>query len=535
MKLILKLTVPLVALSMNAWAEPTLYPSNLDVLGKVVNKTNSHIIADEADAHTVWVMPPNTATAKVSGLHTKNANMGFCAEMRDVKDYSRELSGSIKLLTEKRIKKQDELAKLQTEADKLRVNAEAYATERGLSALSELDIRIGETQTRLTELYTLSDKCVQNCDQISEEINDLVKAKAVMLKDRNELAKQNTADQREYTRRRKLAEASQLKATNAKNAYTEMNTELQAVQSQFRETFASFGKMEGARAAIRYLSSWDENIQKLRDENPGINFSKMKTQNALLMTELAGISDVDGQGGIKAIATGGVMTDGVASFPMYPESLSTNVVLSLIGACPMEHPEYFDLKSSDVQDIEYGVIITYDYQTVFTFKASATYNMYKMYKKIVSSGSSGGFFSSSSWSSVVEKNFFKDSFSVKWSDKENAISQEDKEAIEQEMRTSVFTRLANLAIPKMPNRGDVIAAAEIPQNGAAVASDALIKYSGGNVYAIGAGVVLKVLGAIFGSGSSSSSYTNIIDAEVTEKYEQTQKITKSWLTSYVKQ
>lgn len=292
--------------------------------------------------------------------------------------------------------------------------------------------------------------------------------------------------------------------------------------------------MEGARAAIRYTSSWDENVQLLRNENPGINFSKIPTKNAKLMTELAGLANVDAQGAIKSIGLGGVMTQGLAAFPSYPETLSTNVVLSLIGACPMAHPDYFDIDSNSAQDMEYGLIITYDYDTVFTFKASATYNMYKMYQKIQQSASSGVFFSSRSWTEVTEKNFFSDSFSVKWDDPENTIKPENKILLEKEMRTSVFSRLATLALPNVPNKADVIAAGELPVHGAVVAGDALISQSGGNIYSIGSGVILKVLDAIFGSSATSTTYTNIQNVDITDDYAQTQKITKSWITSYVK-
>ena len=66
-----------------ARAEPTLYPPDLKVLSSITNTTDSNLMADELDSKTVWVLPPNTAKAQVSGLHSLTASMGFCAEMHD--------------------------------------------------------------------------------------------------------------------------------------------------------------------------------------------------------------------------------------------------------------------------------------------------------------------------------------------------------------------------------------------------------------------------------------------------------------------
>ncbi len=516
-----------------AFAEPTLYPTDITVLSSVKNDTNSNLLADAADPKTVWVMPPNTASAAVSGLHSKTANMGFCAEMRDLKDYSRELSAEIKDLMKKRIAKQEELSGLLKRADSLREEAEKFAAERNLSELAELDVRISSAESRLSDLYTASDSCTENCDLISQEIETVIKAKSEMMIMRNEMVRDNTQDQKDYNKKKKVADAALKAYQNQKNVYMELVQELTVVQTTFRDTFQSFGKMEGARAGIIYKSNWDENVQKLRSENPGFNFSKTATKNAQLMTELAGVGDIDPQGAVKSIAVGGEMKNGAVLYPAYPESLSSNVVLSLIGACPMEHPEYFDLTESEVTDMQYGVIITYEYDTVFTASATATYNMYKMYQKIVTGGSSGGFFSSRSWTNTEEKNFFEDSFIVSWNDPENTIPQEEKDIREQEMRRAVLFRLANLAIPLTPNRAEIVQAAQPGAHGAVVISDSLMKVCPTSIYCVGAAAVFNVLDAIFGSSSTSASYTSITDTQITEDYRNTQKITKSWITSYL--
>lgn len=516
-----------------AVAEPTLYPQNLNVLSGVVNQTDSNILADEADPKTVWVLPPNKASAVVTGLHSKTANMGFCGEMKDLIGYSRDLSREISELNKKRAQKQGELQKLQDRASELHLRAERYAAERNLQALAELDNRISTVDQRLSELYQSAETCNTTCDEINEEISINLKAKNQMMIDRNKLARENAADVREYTKRRKAAEAAQKAVSDFKAVFNELDAELRAVRNRFLDSYRGFGEMEGARAAFRYTSHWDDNVQKLRERNPGINFSKMATQNAKLMSEIAGLGEVNPQGAIRTIALAGRTASGVAEFPQYPQDLSTNVVLSLIGACPMEHPEYFDLAENDVKDMQYGVIITYEYETVFRMKARAEYNMYKMYEKIVSSGKRGGLFSSRSWSKVEEKNFFRDSFNVAWDDRENTVTPEEKEEIEAEMRKNVLHRLATLALPTSPVRAELISAMEPPPRGAVVVSNELMKTCPGNVYCVAGAAVMRVLDAIFGSSSSTSSYTNIQDVQIVDDYSRTSKIKKAWITSYL--
>lgn len=526
--------VPIVFAAAKAVAEPTLYPKNLNQLSAVRNTTDSNILADEADSKTIWVLPPNTASAKVSGLHSKTANMGFCKEMGNTVSYSRDLSAQVKELSDKRFAREEELSKMKLKADLAKEAAEAFAAEKNLGALLQLDSRIQDAETRLTELYEQFEKCQQACESIQEEISNLNKAKKEMLKQRNELAKQNVADSREYERKLRSANAAQETYKNAKAEYTSFIKDLQEVQNSFHALFDSYGRREGAQANFLYVSTWDQNVAQLRQDNPGINFSKIATKNANLMTEIADVKDIDPTSAVKSISVaGGQSRSGVVAYPNYPQNVSANVVLSLIGACPMEHPEYFDLTDNDPSNMKYGVIITYDYDSVFTAKATAVYNMYKMYQKIVSSGSSGGLFSSRSWTDVEERNFFRDSFDVTWDDKENTIPQETKNAMEAEMRRNVMLRLATLALPTAIDKPGLINAAAPPKRGAVVVADSLRQACPTNIYCQGAAIVFNILDAIFGSSRSSSSYTSITDTRIEENYKNTGKITKSWITSYL--
>jgi len=525
--------LPVMALApFSAFAEPTLYPKDLNTLSQVKNITDSNILADYLDSKTVWVLPPNKGEAEVAHMHSKTANMGFCREMRDIQGYSRELSAEIDAITKRKVEQEDRLLKLRDEASKANVEAEAFAAANDLSGLMAMDDQIEAINLNLTELNTQLAQCTQNCEVIVENIKITNKAKKEMLARRLEYSKQNAEAVRTYDKKKAFAKAKEKHFSDARNVYRELTQDLQDVRNDFHEAYKGFAGMEGARASLKYLSHWDSNVQKLRDLNPGINFAKVQANDAQVAMELSSLGKSNPSGAIMQVGAGSQLSESSLKFSSYPENLSTNVVLSLVGACPMEHPEYFDLNSNDMR---YGMIITYSYDTVFDVNAEAKYNMYKMYQKIVSSGSSGGFFRSKSWSKVEEKNFFRDSFKVTWMDAENALPEETKQEIEAQMRANVFSRLAALALPVSPDRAGIVAAAAPPARGGAVLADQLVKTCPANIYCMGGAAILKVFDAIFGSSSSTSSYTNINDVEIIDDYRNSKKVTSAGVTSYLQQ
>lgn len=532
MKLSLLTFTSVLAIGAGAVAEPTLYPQTIGVLSRITNNTDSNILADDTDPSTIWVLPPNVATATVSNLRSLNGNMALCGEMVDLKAYSREAMADINGVEKDLVKRKIALAAKIDHADKLLEDAEKFAADSHLQALDDLDNRLADLKTQIDDTYKQKDACSSNCDQVLRDLSDLLAARKDLMKQRSDLIKQNTADQREYLRRRKTAEAAKAAYSSDIQAYMELNNAFFSMHQKYIDTFHSFGEMPAGEATIDYASTFDTNIEKLRADNPGVNFSKISTKNAVLMAVAKSAGGLGVESAVQNIQIGDKQEKGAAHLDAYPPSFSATVGLSLLSACPIQNPAAFDLTPDSATIAKYGLIITYDYDTVFRMKAEATYNMYKMYQKIVTGGSSGGFFSSHSWSNVEETNFFRDSFVVKWSDQENTLTAEQKDAAEQEMRHNVMMRLANLALPDTQARADIVAAMPAPERGAAVVSDSLMNTCPGNIYCVGAAAVFKVLDAIWGHSSSSASYTNIKDFQITDNYERDQKITKSWVTSY---
>lgn len=518
-------------------ALPTIYPTDPTRLSTLANGTNSNLIMDDVDDRRVYVMPPNTAMARSQGLHTINANIGFCGEVADIQKYSRSIAAKIKELEMNTADNAGIVKKIQKQLAEARVAMSEYASSKNLLALTDLDNRIKDLEDRLNSIYKIEETCGSKCPNTSDEIRDVNIEKTKLLRDRRVLASKNTEDVRGYEKLKSKVEQITLNLNDASSAASSITARLTAVKGQLIDMYSSFGKMEGARAAFIYTSDWDSNISSLRTANPGISFEKIQTQNAKLHSSLIGLNPIMKSGAILGYEVpGNVSQDGVLNLPAYPENFSANIVLSLLGLCPLKFPENFSEGKTmpSEKDMKYGLTIAFDYPSNFKLSVKAKYNMHKMYQKVISSGSSGGFFSSRSWSNVSESTDFSDAFKVEWKEQDpsNAVTNDERTKVEQDLKTDIFTRMAVMAMPNSPDRNGMIAARAPPVHGAVVISDSLMKACPGNVDCVGGALVMNVLDSIFGNSSAVAAYTQTQDVELIQTWSKDKVSLKPWITTY---
>lgn len=540
------LTLMSLMLSANAFALPTIYPTDefQSMLFAIKNPTDSNLVADNVNSRKVYVMPPNSAKAMVSkNLSFRTANLGFCREMGDLQGYSRNAAKDIGEY-EKRL----ELKKKEVDAVKAKLSnakqvAAQYAEVNKLTELEAIDIRMDTLDLLIKDKNALLKDCDANCGIIKEQIRAHLEESSLLSQRRRSLAKLYSANISQFERHKKSVEGFEDDLREAYKSWNQMDDDLASVKSTLIRMYKDLGSLEAARSTIIFKSHWDTNIDELRVNNPGYEFSKIQTENAVLTTDLVDLINVPSGSAIVGYQLSSCRNSDSTSkceTPSYPETISGTVVLSTIGACPIEHPEYFDLNPNTPNtpdQMSYGLTVAYEYPTAMSVSAKATYNMHKMYQKIVKSGKKGGFFRSKSYSSVSERTEFQDSFSVDWSEQDAKVTipESRKIEIEQEMRNSIFGRLAKIGLPTVANPGDLIAPT-VPKNGAVVMADELKanKACQTNYYCAGASIALNVLDAIFGSSSSAASYTNVQNADMTERWSSTSVVMKPYVTSYVK-
>ncbi len=518
-------------------AVPTIYPTDTTHLSRLQNSTNSNLVADTADKHTFWVMPPNTGRSKVGKLHLITANNGFCSEMADLQKYSRETSAKIDELTERDIANQEKLEAKTKQISDAKIDLAKFANENGLNEIQYIDGRIEAIEDKIEGLNDLLSSCTQNCSELRSQSRELRAEKRAEQKRRREFVRQNRELARIYSQKEKVVEALETEYEDLEGATSKLRLKLFKVRNTYLELFSSFAKMEGASATIRFSNKWEKNLTKLREENPHYSFNKIQTQNAIVTTSMLGVDGLPGSQAILSYSMGMHSKDGAVYLPSYPEETSGNIVLSLLGSCPMLHPDDFKIPT-DVAgnaEMDYGLTVAYEYPSAFKIDAVAKYNMHKMYKKIVKSKKRGGFFSSSRKTSVEERTFFKDSFKVEWKEQDAAhtLSSEEKAELEREWRNAIMGRLAMIGLPSAVSAGN-LQAPQAPQIGATVLGNSLQnnRMCQTNVYCMGAAIGFKVLGSIFGGSTATNSYTNIQDVESEEKWSREKVIFKPWISTY---
>ena len=444
---------------------------------------------------------------------------------------------SVNELKNKEIAYKAEVDKIFEKLQKSRLQAAAIVADKHLQPLVDLDNQIDSLSERLSILYKDAETCKTTCDDINKEVRDSEKIKYQAQKDRRKLALENADDVRAYDKLKAVSDAYDQNYNEAKKSFSEIKADIKQAHDEFGSMYSTFGKLEGARVAMNYTSPWDDNMASLRDNNPGFQFEKITTQNTKLFTNLIGVKDIPGDQAVLAYEMPGVLKDGVLDLQSgFPGSLSANIVLSVVGVCPMLHPEDFELtESSTPEKMSYGLTFIYDFPAAMKVVGTAKYNMYKMYQKIMSSGSSGGFFSSRSWSNVEEHTFFKDSFTVDWvtQDAANSITEDERLNMEHEMRAHIMERIAALALPTAPNRDQMMAPGTPPPHGAVVVAGSLMQACPGNMYCMAGSLILSSLDAIFGSSSSTANYLQTQNFDLTETWSNSKVVLKPWITSFV--
>jgi hypothetical protein len=480
-------------------------------------------------------MPPNSASSIVSGLHSINANVGFCQEMADTQNYSRTIASRINELALQQTESLKEISRTQAKLSKARKEQADSVVLDQLEEITALDSRLDNIEARITDLNNSLMKCTQNCKNTRNEIQDLRSEKMEVSKQRRTLAASHTKGLQNYAKKKALVIAINDDLNDQKDAIGKLISRINSIKENFLGMYNSFGKMEGARAGLQFKSSWDQNIESLRKENSNFDFKKINTQNTVITTNIANIDSIPTGGAILGYDLGGSYSEGKISLPSYPENMSANVRLSLLGACPVLHPKSFNIDIPNTTDeMKYGMTASYEYPSAFVTDVSVKYNMHKMYQKVVSSGSSGGFFSSRSWTSVDERNYFKDSFSVNWNEQDSANSLTDlqKADLEREMRNNIFARLATIGLPEVSNAGSLVSPKALSKTGAVVLSESLMTACPGNMYCVGAAITLDVLQSIFGNSATSASYNNVQDVESTDSWSRSKVVYKPWISAY---
>lgn len=203
-------------------------------------------------------------------------------------------------------------------------------------------------------------------------------------------------------------------------------------------------------------------------------------------------------------------------------SFSARLDLSLFGACPLVDPFTKDMpRKLRVADLA-GVVtpnITYKYEVGATYKYTARFNRGALANNIRSSSSSGGFFNTSTASSLIETAESSGWFSLDMDCDDSRVCDQAKIETALQIKQRLMQEvLDNIALAKFGVPAWTAPEAGTPgKNGASVAADGLRKCT--HPYCQAGAILLDVASAAFGGTSKTDAYISNNSHDDFEKVE----------------
>jgi len=521
-------------MSNGVFAVPSPYVNTFGPL-RVDNQTNSTLLRDNADPNKVWVLPPGAGKTEFAGM-VRSANLTFCPGIKDLGQASNAIDKKIGSLGERLVSLEPELAAAEKVLAAARTQLGEAGEKASVAEMMMLDVRVKDLSIHRDEVIAQLDRCTQNCDVLAAEYK---KVSGAIETARLALAKveaENRADARAYRIAKSRVDQAQANFDDVGSRVLKLSENLAKLGKQVFDLYSTKGKLEGGIVKLDYDLNWDKNVLQLTNSNPHYQFEKISTVNARIFANIVAAGDAvsyyESLPMILDYTINGVRylpwatTDHAAT--ALPSTLVGNMRMSLLGACPIADPHFFDgtmmvtEKSPDGSPL-FAISASYQYPSAFKFKVTAKYNLFKFYERIQESGSHGGFFSSSSYTEVTENKIDRDAFSIDWliEDPNTAFTSELRAQIQAQLKQDLMNRvLSTIAQPGTSATSEplLLAPCVPPAPGAVVFANGLNATCPQNIYCQGGGWFLRGLTAIFGSAQSTASFRQTWDRTASETW-----------------
>jgi hypothetical protein len=304
---------------------------------------------------------------------------------------------------------------------------------------------------------------------------------------------------------------------------------------KFQDLIGKFKDVPAANVTLSFRVPWDNLINKYAELNTGhgLEFRRMPLDAAYL-TFNREISKIGSAPAVLAYDIPGVMSMGQNSLgstsanPQHQtllggESYSGQVVLSLVGACPLYDKVTRSISSgASAKSLSsyLNASLSFTYGLQVNRKYSVHYNLALLVKRIHEKSSSGGFFSTKTHIKDINNSDATDWFELK---NESNDSRYSHELLVSELKADVMNRaIRDIAMMSGFKPEDAPQVAARSQNGAQAGADALQKCL--HVYCQAGSLALNVLDSIFGSSAAVSTYINDRNVRVDDRVEERKMI-----------
>lgn len=518
-----------------AGAVPTLYPDNWD--SRIKNNTNSSLLADSAQYDRYYVLPPNTAEAKVRSLSQATTNIGFCKELAAIQKYNIDALEIIKRLQDRKMQLDVEFKNTEAVLKSAQIEMAQFVTANNLIELDAIDRQIQSLDRKLNDLYVHSKTCTKTCDLILEDIRQSQHNRNYLLNMRFDLSSSHMLQATEYEKRKQKITHLETDRDRSADALRKLQTEIREMYTDYLSLYDAHAKREGAKISLDYSSVWTSNVNRLGFDNTNRRFEKVPTRNVIIKADAYSKNNLLAGASILAFEVSGQAASAVLSMGSFPESFSGNATINLLSACPLFFPELFGFSASDPavqpQNAKFGLIVSYEYPSLFKYNVESNYNLSRMYEVIKTQGKKGGLFSSKSWSETQERETFKDSFDVVWSSQDvNLLTEAQKAGVEADLRRQAMARLTNYVLMSKNNIPKVESSPDLPITGAMILSNSLSKNCSFVLACKSASIGLDFLNAVFGSSEISESLKQELNVNIKDRYSNGQVLMQTRVTSY---
>lgn len=309
-------------------------------------------------------------------------------------------------------------------------------------------------------------------------------------------------------------------------------TDLYKKRKQLLSEYGDLSNTLGASVEINFDMAVDSNLQKFRQYNDGlgVNIVPVSLKELKLKWNQKPDQDPDMRVAFNQdLPVADANNIGSGSF-------SARLDLSLFGACPLRDPFTKEMperiRASDLA----GLVtpnVSYKYEVGANYTYVARYNRGALARKIRESSSSGGFFKTSTSSSLIETAESTGWFSLEMKCDDSLVCDQAKVEtalqIKQRLMQEVLDgiALARFGAPMAP-----VESGTPGKNGASTAADGLRKCT--HPYCQAGAIVLDIASATFGGSSKTDTYISTNDHMSEERVDVTTPVSFSGIMGFGK-
>lgn len=492
-----------------ASAAPVVYPTKTGVLSGLIknDQITSQVLMDNHHDDEFYVLPSSKGYAYATGISVANANLGFCQDMINIQAAGHVITERLKQITEEQDAYQPTVDAAVERLGRAEANFNAYVQSNTQAAqIASISETINENQVRLDDLYQKAQTCSNDCGSIYNEIRALQTNNRELMATRQNLIRQNIATAHQITQLQASVDTARSTLKAAQARFAQIASSKADLLRSFKDLYATYAMLEGGTAYFEFNGDWTKQAQLLKELNPTKNFSQIRTHDVQINASVMG-SDTSALASLPAFLTStvdGRENTGTIQVGSYPEQYTSNLRLSLAGACPIVHPEAFHIGPIEAGKVKLGVSVKYQFDSAFNTKIDCTYDEKEMYKKVLSSGSSGALFWKKKWQSIDITDIKNTTFACNWDGLPgSAMTFQERRKFEVDALNYAISRM----LMKYGTPQDVsVSPIPPPTSGLSEVGEGLQRLCGStNIFCSAGGWALKAFDLIFGGGQSTSS------------------------------